>query len=309
MKKEATQLLDQAAFALGDSLAELVFEAQVLIHTYKVVRAGETITFDPKRHVYTHNSIGEWWNTVSAVDITRSQCFGFCVGGRSGNKQTITKRFSQMLNSQFRWLLVSGYEAYERYLKELYSILGFCDRNLWRCADYGNRYHANTISTMSLEDFRRRVRESPELTPEKIRNLCGCVFPAIQSAESKNSIQFGTETMSYRDYVDFIALLRHITVHEQARVALDDFFSRLNDKWKRSKGISQKLKALILHSDFKVHDSVCEIWLLPKSELLLRDCTFMDRSLRTLLERLSTHGHLLYKKSIEHFGGKAHWER
>lgn len=157
-KKQAGELLDRAAFALGDSVADLVFEAKVLTHTYKVVRAGETITFDPQRRVYTHHSIGEWWNTVSADDIARSKRFRFCVGGRSGNAETITKRFLHTLNAQFRWLLVSGFEAYERYLKVLYAVLGFCDRNLWRCADYGNRYHADTISAMSLEDFRRRVR-------------------------------------------------------------------------------------------------------------------------------------------------------
>ena len=226
-----------------------------------------------------------------------------------GNKETITKRFLHTLNSQFRWLLVSGYEAYERYLKDLYAILGFCDGNLWRCEDYGNRYHAYTIASMTLADFRRRVRESTELTPEKIRNLCGCIFPEIQSAESKNSIRFGAETMSYKDYVDFIALLRHITVHEQARVASDDLFRRLSDKWKRPSGISQKLKALILQSDFTENGTALEVWLVPKSAQSLRDCTAMDSSLRALLERLSTHGHLLYKKSIEYFGGKAHWER
>lgn len=307
-KKQAKKLLDKAVLALGDNIAELVFEAQVLIHTYKAVRVGETITYNTHNRRYTHQSLGEWWHKVSAYDITQSNWCLFCMGGRRGNQDTYTKRFPQTLNSQFRWLLVSGYEAYERYLKDLYTILGYCDQDLWRCADYGNRYHPNNISSMTLADYRERVRASNELTPEKIRNQIGCIFPSVQSAEVQNSIRFGDEKMSFRDYVDFIALLRHVIVHEQARITFDDFFRRLSAKWGRKPGITRKLQTLILHSEFREDGEGYEVWLLPKNELALQNCTSMDSALCVLLERLGTHGHLLYKKSIEHFGGRAYWE-
>lgn len=307
--KQAKVLLDKAVLTLGDRLADLVFEAQLLVHVYNTARSGEHITYDEPRRVYTHHSIGRWWNSVSAWDITKPNWTTFAAGARHGDKETIRQRFHHTLNSQFRWLLVTGYEAYERFLNDLYAILGHCDMDLWRCGDFGHHHHINTVRRMTLEDFRSRVRESSDIYPEKIRNLIGCLFPAVQKAENKNSIRFATEEMSFRDYIDFIAVLRHIIVHEQAVIIADDFFQRLNKKWKRPLGISGKLRALIMHGQFRDSGSLVEIWLVSQSDLALRDCTGLEAPLRTLIERISTHAHLLYKSCIEHFGHKAYWER
>jgi len=309
-RKQAKSLLDKTILGLGDALADLVFEAQLLTHNYKTVGTGETITFDSARRVYTHHSIGEWWNSISADDLTqkRGPCH-FYVGARKGDKQSITNRFPATLNSQFRWLLVSGYEAYERFLIRMYAELGFCDRNLWRCADYGNRYHIKDISSLTLEAFLQRVRESPDLQPEKIRNLLGCLIPTIQKAEAKNSIVCGDEKVSYRDYVDLIAEMRHIVVHEQSQVEPEEFFCRLERKWKRNNVLSKELKTLIVHNELKHSSDGWEIWLLQKSPILQKSCTQMDGPLRTLLERLATHACLLYGEAIKHFGHEPFWKR
>jgi hypothetical protein len=308
-RKRAKSLLDKTILDLGDALADLVFEAQLLIHTYKTVRSGETISFDAKRKVHTHHSIGDWWNSISAEDLTqkRGTCH-FYVGARKGDKQSITDRFPSTLNAQFRWLLVSGYEAYERFLLKLYAELGFCDRNLWRCADFGNRYHIADISSLKLDDFRQRVRECPELHPDKIRNLLGLQFSVIQRCENKNSIVFGDEKMTYRDYVDLIATMRHIIVHEQSQVEPEEFFRRIKKKWNRNDDLSHKLKTLIVHNDFKHSPDGWEIWLAQKSPIFQKSCTQMDGPLRTLLERLATHACLIYGEAIRHFDQQPFWK-
>lgn len=309
-RKQAKTLLDRTILTLGDGLADLLFEAQLLIHTHKAVRSGETITFDSDKRVHTHHSIGDWWNSISADDLTqkRGSCH-FYIGARKGDKQTVTERYPSTLNSQFRWLLVSGYEAYERFLIRLYAELGFCDRNLWRCADFGNRYHVKNISSLTLDDLMKRVRECPDLQPEKIRNLLGCLFPTIQRSEDKNSIVFGDEKMSYRDYVDMIAEMRHIIVHERSQVEPEELFRRLDRKWKRKESLSKKLKTLIVHNELKHSPEGWDIWLLHKSPIFQKSCTQMDGPLRTLLERLGTHACLLYGEAIKHFGHEPFWKR
>jgi len=289
-RKKAKALLDKTILDLGDTLADIVFEAQLLVHSYKTVGSGETITFDSKRNIHTHHSIGEWWHSLSADDLTqkRGSCH-FYVGSRGGDKESIVERFPVSLNSQFRWLLVSGYEAYERFLLKLYAELGFCDRNLWRCADFGNRYHVNEISSLSLSDFRQRVSESSDIHPDKIRNLMGHHFPAIQKAEANNSILFSGVIMTHKDYVDLIALMRHIIVHEQSQIEPDDFFLRLNKKWKRNADLS-------------------EIWVCQNTSNVLKTCTGLDRHLRSLLEDLATHACLIYGESIKHFGHDPFWK-
>ena len=309
-RKQAKALLDKNILALGDRLADLLFEAQLLIHTYKAVRFGETITFDSGSRAYTHHPIGDWWYSISADDLTqeRRPC-RFYIGARKGTRQTITDRYPSTLNSQIRWLLVSGYEAYERFLVRLYAEMGFCDRNLWRCADFGNRYRIKDTVSLTLDDFAKRVRECPDLQPEKIRKLLGCLLPTIQRCEDKNSILLDDEKMSYRDYVDLIAEMRHIIVHEQSQVEPEELFRRLHRKWKRKDELSRKLKTFIVHNKLKHSPEGWEIWLLHKSPIFEKSCTQMDGPLRTLLERLGTHACLLYGEAIHHFGYDPFWKR
>ncbi len=309
-RKQAQNLLDKTILDFGDALADLVFEAKILIHTYKAVRSGETITFDRSRSVYTHQTIGDWWNSISADDLTKKRGKShFYLGTRNGDQNSITDRFPATLNAQFRWLLVSGYEAYERFLTRVYAELGFCDRNLWRCGDFGNRYRVRDIGSLTRNHFLERVQESSELNPEKIRNLLGHLFPAIQRAENKNSIVFADEEMTYCNYVDLIAVMRHIIVHEQSQIEPEEFLERLRKKWKRSEVFSKALKTLIVHNELKYAPTGWEIWLLSKSPISLKTCNQLDGPLRTLLGRLGTHACLLYGESIKHFGCKPFWER
>lgn len=294
----------------GDILADLVFEAKILIHTHKAVRSGETITYDNARKVYTHRSIGDWWNSISADDLTKDRGTShFYLGARKGDQQSITERFPATLNSQFRWLLVSGYEAYEKFLIRIYAELGFCDRNLWRCADFGNRHHIMDLGSLKLDQFQQRVRECPDLHPDKIRNLLGCLFPVIQRAEGKNSIVFKNENMTYRDYVDLIAVMRHIIVHEQSQIEPEELFKRLRKKWNRREDLSKSLKTLIVHGKLNHGQDGWEIWLLNKSQIFQKSCTQLDGPLRTLLERLGTHACLIYGQAIKHFGHEPFWVR
>jgi len=293
--------------SFAEELADLLFESQMLLHTYKTVRRGEIINYDAKTKAYSHTSIGDWYHGVSAEDITDTNRSLAIIAARHGNKNSITKWFPRLLNSQIRWLLVTAFEAYERFLKELYAVLGYCDKNLWRCSDFGNNYSLKNLSSLSIADFRSIVRQSAELKPRKIRTLVAHRFGNIQRAQSKNSIVFADEIITYWEYISLIELIRHIIVHENSTVSSDDFFRRLQKKWQREVPLSHPLKTLIIHEAFKYEKPNWNIW-------LIRDVAFAhpntDASpMGTLVQRLGTDACLLYKEVGKHFGITPYWNR
>ena len=306
-KSKATALLDAAIKSFADELADLLFESQMLLHTYKTVRRGEIITFDATKKVYSHTSIGDWYHGVGAEDITDTGRSLEIIAARHGNKDSIIKWFPRLLNSQIRWLLVSAFEAYERFLKELYSVMGYCDRNLWRCSDFGNNFSLMNLSSLSMADFRSIVRQSTELQPRKIRTLVAHRFGSIQRAQSKNSIAFANETITYCECVSLIELIRHIIVHENSTVSSDDFFRRLEKKWQRKVPLSHPLKTFIIHETFMYEKPNWIVW-------LIRDVAFAHpeadaRPLGTLVQKLGTDACLLYKEVGKHFGIRPYWKR
>lgn len=293
--------------SFAEELADLLFESQMLMHTYKTVRRGEIITFDAINKVYTHTSIGNWYHGVGVEDITDTNRSLEIIAARIGTKNSIIKWFPRLLNSQIRWLLVTAFEAYERFLKELYAILGYCDRNLWRCSDFGNNLSLKNISSLSMADFRSIVRQSAELQPRKIRTLVAHRFGNIQRAQSKNSIIFANEIITYWEYVSFIELIRHIIVHENSTISSDDFFRRLEKKWQREEPLSHPLKTLIIREAFKYEKPYWIVW-------MIRDVAFAHpeadaRPMGTLVQRLGTDAYLLYKEVGKHFGITPYWNR
>ena len=162
---------------------------------------------------------------------------------------------------------------------------------------------------MTLADFRRRIRAPGGPQPGKIRNLLGGLFPKVQSSECKNSIVFGEEKISYRDYVDLIATMRHIIVHERSAVEPEEFLQRLKKEWSRQDDLSKELKSFIVHSELNKGPHGWEIWLLDKSPIFQKSCTNMGGSLRVLFERLGAHACLLYGEAVKHFGHEPFWRR
>jgi hypothetical protein len=308
-REQAKPLLDQAIHEFGATLADLAFEAKLLIHTYKTVRSGESITFDKATQIYSRHSVGEWWNAILVEDLSqqRGAC-SFYVGEQQGNKESITDRFQYTLNSQFRWLLVSGYEAYERFLKRLYAELGFCDHNLWRDKDFGNKTSVD-IAALTREEFARIVSplDGKALNPGDIWNRLGDCFSDIKKFENKKYIDLKDCKMTYRDVIKFIEALRHQIVHTQGRVNLEFFLKKRRTK--KETPLSRKLKSFIARTWFRKGPDGWEIWLLNKSPILQDSCSQIEAPLLLLLNRLGSHASLLYGESIKSFGHAPFWQR
>jgi len=302
-KKQAQKLLDQTIFEFGDVLADILFEAQHILYTFKAVQDGEIISFDKKTNRYIHTSIVEWSHSVLATDLSSSTNPLFTLGGRWADRTSVVQRLPKTLNAECRWLLVSAYEAYERFLGQLYAVSGYCDRNLWRCADYGNDRAINQISEMTLNDFRDRVKKCKELSPTKIRKLLAHRFK-IQITGSNNS---KTETMTHSEHIDLIALMRHIIVHEQSVIDPNEFFTRLEKQWGRTGPITEKLKNKIMRENFKQFETEWNIWLVEHSTTPIQHIN--ARRLEILIQDLGSHACIQYKKVVQYFGHAPYWER
>jgi len=98
-KRKAKKLLDQTILALGDELADLLFGAEILVHTYKVARSGETISCDVKTKRYAHSQIGEWFHACHARDLTHPQLRGIALGAKHGDRNSITQHLPDTLNT------------------------------------------------------------------------------------------------------------------------------------------------------------------------------------------------------------------
>lgn len=308
MKRSIAQKqLDRVIKSFAQSLADILFEARMLLYAYEAVSKGEVLSFDAHRRVVSSTQIGNWYQGVIVDLFTGGKRSCATIAAQRGDKKSITQRFPVMLNGQVRWLLVSSFEAYERFLRELYAVMGYCDHNLWRCADFGNSHRLSDVGRLSLKDHNTLVRQSSDLTPRKIRTLIAHRFGKIQTARSLNAIHFANETMSYGDYLDYIELLRHVIVHEDSSVDIEAFFVRLQRAWRREDPLSHALKTLIVHSAFRFTKPHWTVWLIrekafacPKTEVGPFD---------TLARRLGTDACLCYEAVASHFGVTPYWTR
>ena len=40
-------------------------------------------------------------------------------------------------NKQMQWFLVEAYEIYEKFIENLYSLMGYLDNDFWNLSDFG----------------------------------------------------------------------------------------------------------------------------------------------------------------------------
>lgn len=133
-------------------------------------------------------------------------------------------------NKQYQWFLVESYELYEKFLEDLYVILGFYDNSFWSSQDFGN-ISINEISTKNKEWFKERVKYKKE-KPYSIIKLLRKKLPNMKEYEEGrdifiNGIQAYREEkykVNYKFYMAFISELRHCIVHDRGYIENKDKF-------------------------------------------------------------------------------------
>jgi hypothetical protein len=115
------------------------------------------------------------------------------------------------VNSQYRWLLVEAYEAFEDFVEEAYAFAGFNDRNAWPLKDFGS-ITLNELSRKDFDWFRERAKEKRDAA-SSIMSRFRDILPNFSSRESTNCLEINLKFVTQA-----IALFRHIIVHNHGRV-------------------------------------------------------------------------------------------
>ncbi len=61
-------------------------------------------------------------------------------------------------NKQMQWFLVEAYEMYEKFIEQLYTIMGYLDNNFWNVSDFGE-IQLHDISNKDEEWFFKQTKK------------------------------------------------------------------------------------------------------------------------------------------------------
>lgn len=140
-------------------------------------------------------------------------------------------------NKQMQWFLVEAYEMYEKFIEQLYAIMGYLDNNFWNVSDFGE-VQLSDILNKSEEWFIEQIKKKKEKPYSIIK-----VFE--KRLNIKQSFDEKIPSTNYDFLMQFISEFRHAIVHDKG--FLDK--TVLKDKLFKKQVINEK-KSIKKYEDF-----------------------------------------------------------
>lgn len=131
-------------------------------------------------------------------------------------------------NKQMQWFLVEAYEMYEKFIEQLYAIMGYLDNNFWNISDFGE-IQLHDISNKNEEWFFKQTKKKNE-KPYSIIKVFEKRFNIKQYFDKK------IPSSNYDFLMQLISEFRHAIVHDKG--FLDK--TVLKDKLFKKQGINGK---------------------------------------------------------------------
>lgn len=308
---EAVKALDAVFTELTAQLIKMRFEATFVTSLFKdtIIQLEESLQAakDFKRSKNLDASVMGLWVALPIVDLTATKADWFSVGSTKVEEDEILSTLIHNLNKQHQWLLVEAFESLETYLKDLYGVLGYLDRSLWRCSDFGN-ITPTEISGNDLEWHKKLVHKTFSQNTKNIRNIMTDKITGLSDYLSNNCRR--------RDYdflIGCIETLRHVIVHSSGKICWNCLLKgvskntgkTLSGDKKGPKSLRQYLHEL---TESSVNGSMVEITLINKANLH-PPFHFVNQPFLQILEHLGSYGALLYTQSLRHFNEQPNWIR
>lgn len=307
-KRQAMKLLDTIFLEYGQTAGRMRFEASFAKSSFSEAHKKAIQWLRKcKRTPKAHDDLPYTFMGVSAMARDLKGGTGkFPIGQAYVEDEARVRAFVQHLNRQYQWSLVGTFEAYERFVKDLYSALGYLDNNSWECKDLGGISPAD-VKNQKLAWFKDQTRGSVA------RNNCDNIFsrfrkafPNIGTIEQASDILIPCKTAE---------LFRHWIVHSHATIgSLDLFWESLSRKTGEQlrfhKGAAKKRRGIFRR--YLKRQTGCGsymIWLVQDSALCNPTYAFIEGKLDHLTVALSSHACLLYSEVINYFGHKPYWGR
>ncbi|MEI6609356.1 MAG: hypothetical protein WCO53_06365 [Deltaproteobacteria bacterium] len=310
-KRAALSALDAVFTKLTDQLTKTYFESSFVTSQFQeaIVQLDESLqsTKEFKKSKNISNPIMGLWVALPMVDLSAPETRWEKAGYKKAEEDELRAILIENLNNQHQWLLVEAFEAVETYLQDLYGVLGYLDRSLWRCSDFGDIV-PSAISSNDLDWHKQQVRKIMKRNTKEIRNRLNDTIIDVHKYLSRNC-----RRRDYNFLIGCIETLRHFIVHSSGRISGDDLFQAVNKNTSNAltgnskvlEANRQFLKSLI---DSSVGSSVVEIVLINKANTV-PPFHFLNRPFVDLLEHLISYGGLLYSQSLRHFCKEPVWPR
>ena len=311
-KAKATKNLDKIFNEFAGKLTKIQFESSFVTSesVNSIQKLKESIYLSKQRRKDNNLPfpvIG-LWVALPIVDLTSSGLNWFCIGKEKAEEDELLATLISNLNTQHQWLLVEAFEVLEKYIKDIWGALGYLDKSLWQCSDFGD-IMPSQIGGMNLRWHMIQVRKSTaKHNTKKIREHLRNRISGIAEYELSNNRGY-----DYSFIIGCIEALRHIIVHLSGEMSLQNLYDTVSKHTGQSlKGNKEGPTSLKHFVDKFIETqqltSKSEIMLINK-ENIKKPFHEINKPLLSLLEHLGCYGALLYTKSIEHFGYMPFWKR
>lgn len=310
-RREAVKTLDAVFTELANQLAKTQFETTFVTSLFEdtIMKLKESLQTakEFKKSKNLETPVMGLWVALPVVDLTAPETGWFAAGGTKAEEDEILDTLIRNLNTQHQWLLVEAFETLENYLKNLYGVLGYLDRSLWRCSDFGN-ITPTEIGGNDLEWHKNQVRKTVKHNTKEIRKRLSDTIDGVSKYLSSNYRQH-----NYAFLIGCIETIRHIIVHSSGKISWNDLMTVVSKNTGESlSGNTEGPKSLrqFLHSivESSVDESVVEITLINKANIH-PPFHNINKPLLDLLEHLGSYGALLYSQSLRHFNKQPYWCR
>jgi len=312
-RAKAAKILDKIFNEFAGQLTKINFESSFVTsdfvnNSFKQLKKSIVKAKKFRKDENLQHSVSGLWVALPVVDLTLPKPEWFSIGREKAEEDELLSTLISNLNTQHQWLLVEAFEALEKFIKDIWGALGYLDKSLWQCSDFGD-IMPSEIGRMNLDWHMSQVRKTTAKHNTKIiRKHLRDRIAGILFYESSNCREY-----DYSFIIGCIEALRHIVVHSSGRTSLQDLYDIVTKQTGKSlKGNKEGPTSLRCFVDSFTETqhatSKAEITLINK-ENIKEPFHQINHPLLSLLEHLGCYGTLLYTKSIEHFGQQPFWRR
>jgi hypothetical protein len=311
-KAKAIKTLDKIFNELAGQLTKIQFKSSFVtsefINSIRPLQESIARAKELRRDKNLPNSVIGLWVALPIVDLTSSKQEWFSIGKEKAEEDELLATLISNLDTQQQWLLVEAFEVLERYIKDIWGALGFLDKSLWQCSDFGD-IMPSEIGRMNLQWHMTQVRKTiAKHNTKKIREYFRNKITGIGEYESSNNRGY-----DYSFIVGCIEALRHIIVHSSGEMSLQSIYDTIEKQTGKSLDGNKESPLSLRHfvdNFIKTQRISSKAKITLINEKNIREPFHqVDKPLLSLLEHLGCYCALIYTKSIEHFGYEPLWKR